>query len=112
MLCISTDEFLHAAALKASSANQVEKVKKREALLKKQATQQKAKAVNTDGELTKSNLQLLLCWKLTEEEHNTFKVADPKKSMEELKLLWTKFKDREVLSDTALAASKNQLMDD
>jgi hypothetical protein len=39
-------------------------------------------------------------------------VADPKKSMEELKLLWTKFKDREVSSDTALAASKNLLMDD
>jgi len=135
-MCISTDEFLRAAALKAHSANQVEKVKKREALLKKQATQEKAKAVNTNGDISKSNLQLLLRWKLTEEEYKTFKVADQKKTKEELKTLWIEFKDREVsdivvppedddsiaipalhetelgveakkLSDTAVAASKN-----
>jgi hypothetical protein len=43
MLCISTGEFLHAAALKASSANQVEKAKKREALLKNKQLNKKLK---------------------------------------------------------------------
>jgi hypothetical protein len=51
-MCISTDEFLCAAGLKANSANQGDKVQKREALLKKQAAQEKAKAVNTDGEFS------------------------------------------------------------
>ncbi len=42
-LCISTDEFLRAAALKASYANQVEKLKKREALLKNMQHNKKLK---------------------------------------------------------------------
>lgn len=53
MMCISIDEFLRAAVLKENSANQVDKVKKREALLKKQVTQEKAKAVKTDREISK-----------------------------------------------------------
>lgn len=83
----------------------------------------------------------MLCWKWTEEKYKIFKVADPKKSKEELKTLWTDLKDREVsdiivppeeegkiaipglhdtelgvevkrLSDTVLAASKYLSMGD
>ncbi len=47
-------------------------------------------------EILKSNLQLLLCWKLTENEYKVYKVADKNTSKEELRTLWNEFRDHVV----------------
>jgi hypothetical protein len=110
--CISSDAFLRAVAVKVTSKEKDARKGLREALVKKRDVQNRAKAVNTiEGiEITKSNLQLLLRWKLTEEEYKLFKVADKKKTKEELKALWSEFRDRIVLDVDVPDEEENDCM--
>lgn len=69
-MCISGDEILKILLLiKHWSQKRLANNKNHEVLVKKKAMQEKTKAVNAAGEILKNNLQLLLCWKLAENEY-------------------------------------------
>ncbi len=68
--CISSDRFLCTVAAKVTSKEKDARKGLRKALVKKCNVQNRVKVVNTNEgiEVTKSNLQLLFRWKLTEDE--------------------------------------------
>jgi len=94
-MCMSKDEYFRSVQNKKNVKEWENRMKIRKLLVRKKDIELKAKAIDTSKPLTVRDLQLLLQWKISDDEYK-LQVSGGTKRKADLEALWSTYKDREV----------------